>query len=152
MPVEPYRRVLVVDDDHEVRELLATVLMQKSLVVDRAADGRHAVELLRENEYAVVLLDLMMPDLDGFTVLDVMSAEGRVPPIVLVITGAEREVVEQLDAQRIHGIIRKPFDPHDLAAIVHACSEVRARNVFETMAIATMISSAPLLAWLSWRA
>ncbi len=143
------KRVLVVDDDDQVRQILTTTLVPRGLIVDTAADGREALDLLRANAYAVVLLDLVMPDVDGFMVLDTLDAQPPLSPaVVLVLSGADG-IVERLDPKRIHGIVRKPFDPDDLAGLVLACSEVRRRGTFEKMAIATMVSGAPLLAWLN---
>ena len=151
MTAEQHRRVLVVDDDPEVRRILSAALTSRGLLVDEAADGEAALSALRENTYSVVLLDLLMPALDGFGVLDVLQAEPMPsPPVVLVLTGADRQIVERLDPQRIHGIVRKPFDAHELGALVVACSNIRGRGPFEAMAIATMISGAPFLAWL-WK-
>jgi sigma-B regulation protein RsbU (phosphoserine phosphatase) len=124
------------------------MLQQRSIAVESATNGREALAFLREHVYAVVLLDLMMPDIDGFGVLDAMKAdEVQSPPVVLVVTGAERHVVERLDAQRIHGIIRKPFDPLELTELVTACVELKTRGRFEAMALA-VISGAPLIALL----
>ncbi|HEX6161238.1 MAG TPA: response regulator, partial [Thermoanaerobaculia bacterium] len=61
MNVDHHRRVLVVDDDADIRELLVATLRHRNLVVDVAAGGRQAISLLQENRYGVVLLDLMMP-------------------------------------------------------------------------------------------
>lgn len=149
MSLEQHRRVLVVDDDPVVRTLLTSVLRQKSLLVDQAPDGRAAIDLLRENQYAVVLLDLLMPVADGFAVLDALGQDGvSVPPVVLVITGADHSTVAHLDASKVHGILRKPVDPNEIAAVVAACSEIRGRSALETMALA-VISGAPILAWLA---
>ena len=147
---EQHKRVLVVDDDVEVRKILASALAPRGLLVDLAADGNAAVSLLAENQYAVVLLDLVMPDADGFHVLDALRQGAmQSSPVVLVLTGAEPEIAERLDSQRIHGLIRKPFDPQDIASLVVACSEIKSRNSFGTMAIATtMIGGAKLLSWL----
>ena len=149
MSIEQPNRVLVVDDDSDVRDLLTTVLRQRSLAVDAAADGQEALDLMREQQYAVIILDILMPVMDGFGVLDAMSRiEGSSPPVVLVLTGADRMTIEQLDAQRIHGIVRKPFDPEELASLVAACAEIKGRSPFEAMAMA-MIAGGPFLAWLS---
>jgi two-component system OmpR family response regulator len=61
MSIEPQKRVLVVDDDPTICELLSSVLRQQGLQVDIASDGQQALDLLRETSYAVVLLDLIMP-------------------------------------------------------------------------------------------
>jgi CheY-like chemotaxis protein len=144
------KRILVVDDDPGVRGLLTSVLTLRGLVVDAATDGVQALDYLREHQYAVIILDLLMPVVDGFAVLRGMDGfEFQAPPVVLVVTGAEREVVEQLDSQRIHGIVRKPFDPDELASLVVACAEIKSRNAYGTMAIATMIAGGPFLALLN---
>lgn len=127
--------------------MLAGALRQRSLVIDEAADGAAAIALLNENRYAVVLLDLLMPNVDGFGVLDSMKDDVN-PPIVLVISGADRRVIDQVDSGRIHGIIRKPFDPIEIADVVGACAEIRERSAFETMAVATVMAGAPFIALL----
>lgn len=139
----------MIDDDVSVRRVLVAALAQKSLVIDEASSGRAAIALLREHLYSIVLLDLIMPDGDGFAVLEAIG-NGANPPIVLVVTGAERPVIDRVDANRIHGIVRKPFDPVEIAEIVGACAEIRARSAFETMAYATAIAGGSLIALLKW--
>src|SRR5437899_11117815 len=142
------RRVLIVDDDATIRELLASVLRDRDLTVDEAADGQKALDLLRENSYAVVLLDLLMPNVDGFGVLDQLGSAISTP-VVLVITGADRALLTQLDPQKIQGVVRKPFDIEDLADVVLACAEIKSRGAFEAMAISAMIAGGPLVAWVN---
>jgi CheY-like chemotaxis protein len=150
MSVEQQKRVLVVDDDPVIRRLLVWTLERYSLTVDQASDGLEALALIKEHQYAVILLDLVMPVLDGFGVLTALDGPSMSsPPVVLVITGADRRSVDHLDPQRIHGVVRKPFDPEELASLVVACAEVRSRNAFGTMAIATVIAGSPLLALLN---
>lgn len=148
MAMQQHRQVLVVDDDPVVREILATALRQRNLVIDEASDGEQAIHLLRENMYSVVLLDILMPGVDGFGVLEAIDTTMTASPVVLVVSGADRALLDQLDSRRIHGVVRKPFDPHDIASVVAACAEIRGRSAFETMAFATMISGAPLIALL----
>jgi two-component system response regulator TctD len=145
------KRVLVVaDDDDVIRGFLIPALRRYALTVDEARNGREALALIKQNPFAVILLDLTMPVVDGFAVLDGLGgAESGSPPVVLVITGADRGEIGRLDPQRVHGIMRKPFDPEELASVVVACAEIRSRNAFGTMAIATMIAGSPLLAWLN---
>lgn len=145
MQLEQRKRVLVVDDDDDIRRMIEVALRQRDLVVDQARNGEEALSLLRENRYAVVILDLLMPGTSGFGVLDGLNAPGLPPPpVVLVVTAADRATIEKLDPHRIHGIVRKPFDPVELASVVVACAEIRGRGPFETMALATMIGG-PLL-------
>ena len=142
------KHVLVVDDDVEIRNLLRSLLGRQGLSVDDAADGATALELIQERNYGVVLLDLLMPGMDGFTLLDKINRPGMTSPVVLVITGADRRDVEKLDPNRIHGVVRKPFDPDELVALVVACAEIKSRGGFGTMALATMIGGS-LLEWLN---
>jgi CheY-like chemotaxis protein len=148
MTSEQHRQVLIVDDDPVVREILATALRQRNLLIDQASDGEHAIRLLSENTYSVVLLDILMPVIDGFGVLDAIDSTNAYAPVVLVVSGADRGLLDQLDSGRIHGVVRKPFDPHEIASVVAACAEIRGRSAFDKMALATMISGAPLIALL----
>jgi len=127
------KRVLIVDDDATIRELLVSVLRRRDLIVDEAHDGLQALDLLKENNYSVVLLDLLMPNLDGFGVIENLGSAISTP-VVLVITGADRALIRQLDPQRIHGVVNKPFDAEDLATLVVACAEIKSRSPFEAMA------------------
>lgn len=145
---EQHRRVLVVDDDSSIRQMIVSAFRRSGLTVDEAADGREAIDLIRVNDYAVILLDLLMPNVDGFTVLQHLPHDAPFRPVVLVVTGADRAALESLDAQRIHGVVRKPFDIDEISKVVTACADIRERNQFGAMAIATMIAGGPLLAWL----
>lgn len=149
MTTEQQQRVLIVDDNSDVRLLLVTALRQKSLIVDEAASGREAIEKLRTALYSVILLDLMMPDIDGFGVLEAIHGGLSAQPIVLVVTGASRQLIDQLDSARIHGVVRKPFDPIEVASLVASCVDASNRGPFETMAMATVLSSAALMGWLT---
>ena len=142
---EQQKRVLVVDDDADIRNVIGALLAGKGLAVDFASDGAAALDLIQQRNYVVVLLDLLMHGTDGFAVLSRLGQDGMPNPVVLVLTGADRSVVDRLNPSRIHGIVRKPFDPDDLAALVVACAEIKSKSAFETMAIATMIAGGPIL-------
>ncbi len=145
MSAEQQKRVLVVDDDAATRKLLSAVLLGRGLVVDEAGDGQEALDLIESQPYGVIVLDLLMPVIDGFTVAEKLSA--LTPrPVVLVVTGAAHDVVDQLDAATVHGIIRKPFDAEEIANVVAACAEIRWRMSLETMAL--MMASGSLFALL----
>ena len=145
---QQHRRILVVDDSPEIRDILLTALRRRFLVVDQARDGAEAIALLRENTYAVVLLDLLMPEVDGFAVLDAIDHDAAHQPVVLVVTAADASVTTRAAARKIHGIVKKPFDPMEVAQIVADCAEIRGRGAFETMALATIVTGAAMH-WLS---
>lgn len=114
-------RILVVDDDEDIRLLLRLELAPEGHQVIEAPDGARAVELLRAAPIDLVLLDVMMPVLDGWGVL--AALEGDAPPVVAVtalgsLGGAH--VGELLRAGAIE-VIAKPFDPDHLVAL---CGEL----------------------------
>jgi len=150
MSEEQQKRVLVVDDDPDVRDLITFSLRQKSLEVDEAADGEQALALLRRHRYAVLLLDLLMPTMDGLSLLGELDHVPMIhAPVVLVVTGGDRKLLLRLDSRRIHGVVRKPFDPEELATLVRACADIKNRNSLGTMCLATMIAGGSILALLS---
>jgi CheY-like chemotaxis protein len=116
-------RVLVADDDQAIRQLVTTIMRREGLTVDSAADGLEAVELLKKNEYAVILLDLMMPRLDGFGVIEHLVKHPPVfKPVVLVVTAYADQKFKEVDAGVVAGVLRKPFEIADLGAVVSLCA------------------------------
>lgn len=104
-------QILVVDDDPHIRSLLRLVAARIGLTVDTASDGVEAMELIRQNRYAVMLLDLMMPRMSGYQVLDALQGVSARPAIVLVSAMASSRVTAAtLDSGIVHSIVHKPFD------------------------------------------
>ena len=82
------KRLLVVDDDDNLRELLATVLSLDGRVVDTARDGIEALELLQQNRYDLIISDLRMPGLNGPALYEALRATPQTPPPrVIFMTG-----------------------------------------------------------------
>ena len=114
---------LVVDDDPGLQGLFHTLLGRNGFSVDCASNGRMAFEYLRRGSYSVILLDLMMPDVNGFELLDRLQRDSpRLLSRVIVMTGAAQRVVESVDTSRIWALIRKPFDINELIGTVGACA------------------------------
>jgi DNA-binding response OmpR family regulator len=116
-------RALVIDDDAGVQGLFNTLLSRDGFAVDSVANGRQAFECLKSTNYSVILLDLMMPDVNGFELLDRLERDS--PALlrrIIVMTGAAQRVVDGLDTKRVYGLIRKPFDINDLLASARACA------------------------------
>lgn len=111
------KRILVVDDDPSVRALLEIVGKRAGFMVDSAVDGLDALEQLRANEYVIVILDLMMPRVNGYDVVQQLRTEPRRPAIV-VVTAMTGTFVSDLDPQVVQSIIRKPFDVEMMAAVL----------------------------------
>lgn len=119
---EANARVLVADDDQAIRQLVCTIVRRERFEVDCAADGVEAIELLGKYDYAVVLLDLMMPRVDGFGVIDYLrNHPPEVKPIVLVITAYADQRFKEVDPNIVAGVIRKPFEVADIGTIVRLC-------------------------------
>lgn len=115
-------RVLVADDDDSIRKLMCTIVHRERLVVDCVADGEEAIQKLQEHEYAVILLDLMMPNVDGFGVIAWMKAHPqRIKPVVLVITAYADQKFKQVDPEMVAGVLRKPFEVGELGSLVRLC-------------------------------
>jgi DNA-binding response OmpR family regulator len=118
--------VLVIDDDKALRGLFTTLLTRKGFAVDTANDGRVAYDQLQVHTYSVILLDLMMPEVNGFELLEKLRRDS--PTLldrVIVMTGASQRSIETLDTSRIWGLIRKPFDIDQLVSSAVACSQGR---------------------------
>jgi CheY-like chemotaxis protein len=126
--------VLVVDDEPAIRALLRKIIQRRGYEVDDAADGAVAIELLADNDYDVMLIDLMMPNVNGFQLVQHLSTrQGRPTPAAIVITAAaESTPLRQLDPRIVHSVIRKPFDIDVVADLVDAvAATLRARAAGE---------------------
>ena len=116
-------RVLLADDDHAIRQLVTTIMRRERLPIDAAVDGLEAIELLKRHEYAVILLDLMMPRADGFGVIDYLAKHPpSSKPVVLVITAYADQKFKEVNPDIVAGVIRKPFEVADLGALVRLCA------------------------------
>lgn len=115
-------RVLIADDDQAIRQLVTTIIRREGVEVDAAADGAEAIEKLAEHEYAVILLDLMMPRLDGFGVIDYLQANPpKTKPVILIVTAYADQKFKSVDPNLVAGVIRKPFEVADLGSLVRLC-------------------------------
>ncbi|QGG96216.1 response regulator transcription factor [Actinomarinicola tropica] len=113
-------RILVVDDDRAIRESLGRALTLEGYEVDLAADGAAALESLRTDPPEAVVLDVMMPNVDGLTVCRVLRAEGNRTPILMLTARTETaERVAGLDAGA-DDYMPKPFDLDELLARLRA--------------------------------
>jgi CheY-like chemotaxis protein len=110
-------RVLVAEDDDVIRNLISRVLQRCDVPHDAVRDGRLAIEHLEAREYAAVLVDLMMPVVDGYAVLDYLRDHPRRPASVLIVTAASEADLHRLDPGLPMTIIRKPFDVHELTSV-----------------------------------
>jgi CheY-like chemotaxis protein len=114
--------VLVVDDDQGVRTLVCALLQRNGLLAHEAKDGKEAIEKLEAHEYAAVVLDLMMPVVSGFDVIDHLQRRRPDTPCVVVISAASpRDLARIEDKPVVKAVLRKPFDIHELIMRVQSC-------------------------------
>jgi two-component system KDP operon response regulator KdpE len=113
------RRILVVDDEERMVRFIRLNLEHDGFQVYEAFNGKQAIDKIRSNLPDLVLLDVMMPDIDGFEVLEMIRESNTVPVIMLTAKGEEED--------RVHGLelgaddyITKPFSPRELVSRVRA--------------------------------
>jgi DNA-binding response OmpR family regulator len=112
--------VLVVDDQEAIRDTLQTALDDEGFAVETAANGREALEILGRWKACVVLLDLMMPVMDGWAFCAEQRRTGDKTPVVLL--SAAGGLAKEAKALCAAGFIAKPFDiDHVISAIEGAC-------------------------------
>jgi len=110
--------VLIVDDDPAVREIVSAILHREAVTCDVANDGEQAVDLLRRETYVAVLLDLLMPRLDGEAVIRFMKERGITTPVVVMSAVADGS--QDLDPSIVTIQMQKPIELGDLRAVVRA--------------------------------
>jgi DNA-binding response OmpR family regulator len=114
--------VLVIEDEAPLLRLIATALRRENLTVTTARDGGEGIACLSREKYGAVLLDLMMPRVNGWEVIDWLKKhQDRRPHSLIVVTAADRNVFAQLDPEIVNAIIVKPFDTWELAGYVKRC-------------------------------
>lgn len=119
---------LVVDDDPGLQGMFNALLVRDGFSVHCAANGRQAYEYLKRGSYSVILLDLMMPEVNGFELLERLERDS--PMLlrrVIVMTGATLGLIDVVDSSRVWGVVRKPFDMHELIRSARICAEGRPR-------------------------
>jgi DNA-binding response OmpR family regulator len=115
------QRVLVVDDEPAIRALVTKIVERAGLPVDNARDGAEAIAKLDSEPYAVLVLDLMMPGVDGFAVIDHLRGH-QLRPAIIVITAGDTAAIRRLDGAMVHSVLRKPFDIDVLGDLIVAAA------------------------------
>jgi len=116
---ERKKLILVVDDEQRIRRFVRMNLELEGYEVIEAADGLEALDLVREQLPAVVLLDVAMPRMDGFEALEYIRQISEVPVIILSVKGEEEDRVRGLDLGA-DDYVTKPFGPRELASRIRA--------------------------------
>ena len=111
------------EDDPAIRRLVEKLLSRHKIEIDTAADGRTAIDKLRTNTYSVMVLDLMVPELNGFDVIDHLKESGNRLPVA-VVSAVSQQALTRLDLDIVKVVISKPFDVDEFTkAVVQLCEE-----------------------------
>lgn len=111
-------RILVVDDEERIREVIKTYGKYEGYEVDTAQDGLEAIELAKENDYDCIVMDIMMPNLDGYSAHQEISKFKDIPVIMLSSRGEEYDKLFGFEIG-IDDYVVKPFSPKELMARIN---------------------------------
>jgi len=111
--------ILIVDDDIKIREILALYFCKENFIVEEAADGVEAIRKVEQFKPSMILLDIMMPVLDGIEVCRQIRKFSRVPIIMLTARGEDEDRIMGLELGA-DDYITKPFNPREVVARVNA--------------------------------
>ena len=102
------QKILVVEDDFDIQELLLNFLQEAGYDVTIANDGVEALSLYASDQFDLILLDIMLPKIDGFSVCELIRKQSQIPIIMLTALSGEEEQIRGLDLQ-VDDYITKPF-------------------------------------------
>ena len=118
-------KILIVDDEKMIRDVIKEYCLNENFLVDDAENGIVALNKLQTNTYDLMVLDIMMPEMDGFTMLKELPKNKRIPTIVLSARGEEYDKLLGFELG-IDDYLTKPFSPNELIArikaIINRCS------------------------------
>lgn len=123
-------KILVVDDEEKIRLIIREYLENNGYYVDEAESGMDALDKLKIHTYDLCILDIMMPKMDGFTMLKECPKDRRVPTIVLSARGDEYDKLSGFDLG-IDDYVTKPFSPKELVARVKAVLHRSKNELFD---------------------
>lgn len=112
-------RILIVDDEINIRDLIKKYAKFENYEVDEATNGMEAIEKVENNQYDIIIMDVMMPELDGFSAIKEIRKKYDIPTIVLSARGEEYNRLHGFDLG-IDDYVVKPFSPKELLMRVSA--------------------------------
>lgn len=113
------KKILVIDDEWKIRKLIKDYLVREGYIVDEAGDGEEGIEKFFSNIYDIVILDIMMPKIDGWSVCRKIREESQVPIIMLTARADEGDQLFGFELEADEYMV-KPFNPKLLVAKVKA--------------------------------
>ena len=118
-------KILIVDDEEMIRGVLREYVEFEGNEADEAADGMEAVKKCRENDYDLILMDVMMPKLDGFSAVKEIRKDKDVPVIMLSARGEEYDKLFAFEIG-VDDYVTKPFSPKEVMARIRAVTKRKA--------------------------
>ena len=124
----------MVDDEPAIRALVTKIVERAGHPVDSARDGADAIAKLDVEDYGVLVVDLMMPNVDGYALIEHVKQRRGPRPAIIVISASDTAALRRLDGSAVHSILRKPFDIDVLGDLITAAArsmdeEQEERNV-----------------------
>jgi CheY-like chemotaxis protein len=113
------KTILVVDDESDIREIVGSLLANHGYKVVRAKDGAEALMLLRKRKFDLMVLDIMMPRMDGYEVMEALKKTNPELPVVMLTAKSTREDVWQGYVEGCHYYVTKPFELETLIRSVN---------------------------------
>lgn len=113
------KKILVIDDEWKIRKLIKDYLVKEGYIVDEAGDGEEGIEKFFSNVYDIVILDIMMPKIDGWSVCRKIREESQIPIIMLTARADEGDQLFGFELETDE-YMTKPFNPKLLVAKVKA--------------------------------
>jgi DNA-binding response OmpR family regulator len=111
------KRILCIEDDQEMIDLMRLILSRRGFEVKGASGGNEGLKMVRQEIPDLVLLDLMMPDLDGWEVYQQMKADDKTRNIPVIVVTAKAQNIDRvlgMHIAKVDDYITKPFSPQDL--------------------------------------
>ncbi len=128
------KQILIVEDEMDIQELLSAYLRDAGYAVQIASDGMEAIDNFNKSCYDLVLLDIMLPKIDGFGVCELIRRKSKVPIIMLTALDNEKEQIRGFDLE-IDDYVTKPFSMpvllRKIAAVLRRTNTVQTNNIIE---------------------
>jgi len=120
---EQRHRALLVEDDQGIRRLVERLLLRRGFEVDSATDGQIAIEKLGSETYSILILDLMVPKVNGFQIIEYIKREKLELPVA-VVSAVSQQALTKLDLQIVKVVIPKPFDVEEFTRAIMGLVDV----------------------------
>ncbi len=130
-------KILIIDDEKGIRSIIREYCENSHYEVDEASSGKEALEKIMNNDYDLMVLDIMMPEMDGFTMLKECPKSKKIPTIILSARSEEYDKLSGFDLG-IDDYMTKPFSPKELVARIKAVINRTSKKIKESYTYKTL--------------